>query len=483
MSRLATLQTALVLAGLSSAACSKPPAQHATAGDLVVSASIKPDPPTTGDNHLLVDVKDVAGRPVDGAQLAFEYDMAAMGSMPEMKGGGESTALGQGAYDVTYALPMNGDWSLTLDVRAPGHPAAEVRLSVSPPRRGFALERSQGGEVAASDAGSMGAGKLLDLSPRRQQLIGVTYATVEERPLSVSLRAAGRVEVDERQLADVALKYEAYVRKLYVAATGESVRQGEPLLELYSPDLLSAEEELLQVLRGGGSGSKDVIARAAERRLQLWDMSPAQIDALEARGKADGTLVIHSPASGVVLEKGAVEGTHAMPGMMLYRIGDLGRVWVQADIYEKDSAALAMGQPATMTVAALPGEALEGRVSFVAPVVDEKTRTVRARLELTNAKLLLKPGMFVDVRIQAPLGTGLAVPEQALLLSGEHRYAFVERGPGKLQAVEVKARSLGGEFDQVLSGLAKGDRVVLGAAFLVSSEAQLRSALPRWSSP
>lgn len=467
------------------AGCQGGASKATQAGDLKVDLALDPDPPNTGDNHLRVALHDRSGRPVDGARLAFVYDMPAMGAMPEMKGGGDVRALGSGRYEVVYALSMRGDWYLTLSIEAPGHPPSEVRLKVSPPRKGFTLERAAAAGGAAGTAAPTGASKFLEIPLERQQLIGVTYATVEERPLALSMRAAGRVEVDERQVLDVTLKYEAYVQKLFVAETGKSVKAGDPLLTLYSPDLLAAENELLQARRAaaeGGPGA-DRLQRGATQRLRFWDLTPDQIEEIARRGHHNGTLTLRSPGTGFVLEKAALVGMHAMPGTMLYRIGDLGRIWVQADVYEMDAPYIAVGQPARMSLPSAPGRSFEGRVSFIAPTLDEKTRTLRARLEFANARLVFRPGMFADVIIEAPLGPRLAVPDRALLLSGEHRYAFVERAPGKLEPVEVRVGARSGDYEEVLSGLKKGDRVVVGAAFLVSSEAQLRSALPRWSTP
>ncbi len=464
MTRRAVIVAALL------ASCTEGAKPTATkAGDLDIRIAIDPDPPTTGDNRLIATLKDASGKPVDGAQLAFVYDMPAMGAMPEMKGGGDVRVEGAGRYVITYPLSMNGDWYLTLGIDAPGHAHQDVRLKISPPRKGFTL----GGEGA-------GTGKVIEVSPERQQRIGIAWATVEERPLTVTLRAAGRVDLDERKLADVTLKYEAYVEKLLVAETGKAVKKGQPLLTLYSPDLLAAEEEFLHARR---AGTVPELATAAMRRLAYWGVTGEQVAALERRGTADGRLTIASPASGVVLEKAVVEGAHVMPGTNLYRIGNLGRVWVQAAVYERDAPLLALGQRATVTLSSLPGQALEAEVTFVAPRVDPKTRTLEARLELVNPRLLLKPGMFADVVVEVPLGTRLAVPDSALLLSGGHRYAFVDRGEGRLAPVEVEVGPQAGDFDEVVSGLAKGDRVATGATFLLSSEAKLRDALPRWSEP
>jgi len=463
------------------AACSKSKTTSADAlraGDLLVEIALDPDPPRAGDNVLHVTVKDAQGKPVDGAHVGLVYDMPAMGAMPEMKGNGESKALGGGKYDVSYSLSMLGDWSITLGIEAPGHPPAELRFKVSPPRKGYTVE-SRGAGGAAREGGP----QLLEVTPERQQLIGVVYAKVERRPLSLSLRAHGRVEVDETQVADVVLKYDAYVEKLFVSQTGQPVKAGQPLLALYSPDLLSSERDYLVALHSEGVPGRDQLVRAAEERLRLWGLSSEQMADLRKRGKAEPRITIHSPASGVVLEKNVVAGTRAMAGNVLYRIGNLGRIWVVADLFESDAPYVQAGQPATMRLPWASGATWKGVVQFVYPTVDEKTRAVRARLAFPNAQLSFKPGMFVDVNVHVPLGNRLAVPDNALLASGEHRYAFVKRGEGQLQATEVKVGAMAGDYDEVLAGLSEGEEVATQATFLLSSEAQLRSALPRWGAP
>ncbi|HEY2031923.1 MAG TPA: efflux RND transporter periplasmic adaptor subunit [Myxococcales bacterium] len=473
---LAQAAAAGVLLALS--ACSnKPQGPALTAGDFQVRLALQPDPPVAGDNTLRVELRDAEGKSVENARLSFLYDMPAMGAMPEMKGDGESKPLGGGRYAVTYPLAMLGDWSLTLGIEAEGHPAASLRFKVSPPRKGYTVEQRS--------AASRENVQLLEISPERQQLIGVVYGSVERRPLSLSLRAAGRVEVDESQISDVVLKYDAYVEKLFVSRTGQPVKAGEPLLSLYSPELYAAEQDLLVAKRSaeGHVPGSDQLLRAARERLRLWNLTAAQIASVEKTGKAAPRVTLRAPNQGFVLEKSVVEGTRAAAGSVLYRIGNLGRIWVVADLFESDAPLIASGQAATLTVPWAGGASLSGRVEFVYPTIDEKTRSLRARLSFANQSLSLKPGMFVDVRIEAPLGTRLSVPDSALLVSGEHRYAFVQRGEGKLQAVEVVPGALAGEYDEVLSGLREGDKVATQATFLLSSEAQLRAALPRWASP
>jgi Cu(I)/Ag(I) efflux system membrane fusion protein len=448
------------------------------AGDLLVQIAIDPDPPRADDNVLHVTVKDANGKPVDGARVGFVYDMPAMGAMPEMKGSGETKPLGRGKYDVAYSLSMLGDWYLTLEIEAPGHPPAQLKLKVSPPRKGYTVE-SRGAGTQARE----GAPQMLEISPERQQLIGVVFAKVAHRPLSLSLRASGRVQVDETQVSDVVLKYDAYVEKLFVDQTGQAVKAGQPLLVLYSPELLASEQDYLVAIRSKGVPGAEQLVRAAEDRLRLWGLSDSQLAQLRSRGNAEPRVTIHSPASGAVLEKNVVAGTRAMAGNVLYRIGNLGRIWVLADLFESDAPYVRAGQPATMTVPWASGTSWKGTVQFVYPTVDEKTRAVRARLAFSNAQLALKPGMFVDVSVEVPLGNRLAVPDNALLASGEHRYAFVKRGEGQLQAIEVRVGAMAGDYHEVRAGLSAGDEVATQATFLLSSEAQLRSALPRWGLP
>ena len=474
----ATNSLALLLALLAACSRSKTTSSDAFhAGDLLVQVALDPDPPRAGDNVLHVTVKDAEGsKPVDAARVGLVYDMPAMGAMPQMKGNGESKPLGGGKYDVSYSLPMLGDWTITLGIEAPGHPPAELRFKVSPPRKGYTVEARGGGTRESGP-------RMLEMSPQRQQLIGVVFARVERRPLSLSLRAHGRVEVDETQVADVVLKYDAYVEKLFVNQTGQPVKAAEPLLVLYSPDLLASEQDYLVAIRSQGVPGREQLVSAAEERLRLWGLSNEQIAELRKRGKAEPRMTIHSPASGVVLEKNVVAGTRAMAGNVLYRIGNLGRIWVLADLFESDAPYVQAGQPATMSLPWASGVTWKGVVQFVYPTVDEKTRAVRARLAFSNAQLSFKPGMFVDVNVQVPLGNRLAVPDDALLASGEHRYAFVKRGEGQLQATEVQVGAVAGDYSEVLAGLAEGEEVATQATFLLSSEAQLRSALPRWGKP
>jgi len=471
------LRTVAAVALVTGACTRSKPTEGVPAGDFRVRVAVDPDPPRAGENVLHLEVRDLQDKPVDSARVALAYDMPAMGAMPEMKGNGESKALGAGKYDVSYALAMLGDWYVTIVIEAAGHAPAELKLKVSPPRNGYTVQ-SQGAAATRE-----GGPRLLEMTPERQQLIGVVFAKVARRPLSLSLRAPGRVEVDETQVGDVVLKYDAFVEKLLVDRTGQPVKEGQPLLVLYSPDLLSSQQDYLVAARSLAAGGSEQLVRASEERLKLWGLSSAQIAALKAEGRAQPRVTIRSPRSGVVLEKNVVEGTRAMAGSVLYRIGNLGRIWVIAELFESDAPYVQAGQPARMKLPWSGDAPWKGVVQFVYPTVEEKTRSVRARIAFPNARSVFKPGMYVDVHVEVPLGNRLAVPDNALLASGEHRYAFVKRGEGQLQAMEVRVGALAGEYDEVVAGLNEGDEVATQATFLLSSEAQLRSALPRWGQP
>ncbi len=498
----ATVALALTIGvALFAVSCAKPAVKTVSAQGLRLSLAIHPDPPTTGDNQLDVSAADSAGHPVDGAKVSLAYDMPAMGAMPEMKGTGTTAALGQGRYRITYPLPMDGEWAVTVTVAANGHAPAIERLKVATQRKGFVLEGQSSGKAttpgmagmpgmpgnpsASGEQTTPGTGQAIEVPPARQQLIGVTYATVAPHDFTLTLRAAGRVAVDERHESDVTLLFEAYVRRLFVAETGKAVRFGQPLAVVYSPAVLSAEEELLQARHAEAAhlpGSKQLVSAALDR-LRFWRIPSAQIAEVEKRGRADGMVTIVSPASGVVLEKDVVEGTHDPAGTTLYRIGNLGKIWVESELYELDAPYARVGEEARVSFPMLGSRSILARITFIAPTLDPKTRTLEARLELMNPSLALKPGMYADVEVAVPLGNRLGVPDSALLYSGEHRYAFLARGDGRFLPVEVRIGTQAGGFDEVRSGLAAGDKVALGANFLLGSDAQLSEALPRWVAP
>ena len=319
--------------------------------------------------------------------------------------------------------------------------------------------------------------------PAKQQLVGVTFASVGRSNAQRTVRAFGRVAADETRTTDVNLRVGGWIEDLYVDFTGRVVRRGEPLFTLYSPELLAAQGEFqvaLSAAQSGGSAEEGArLVASARERLRLWQMTDDQIRALEAGGAPTTTVAIASPATGVVVEKMAVKGMRVEPGMTLYTIVDLSRVWVNADVYESELPLVHIGQHAHVTVPSVPRRVIEGTIAYIDPVLDPATRTARARLSISNEKGDLKPEMFVEVGIQVELGERLVVPESAVLRTGERQIVFVDKGGGVFEARLVTLGVRAGEDVEVVDGLHEGERVVASANFLIDAEAQVQGVLRR----
>jgi membrane fusion protein, copper/silver efflux system len=324
------------------------------------------------------------------------------------------------------------------------------------------------------------------IDPVVAQNIGVRVEKVGGGSLGGEIRTVGTVEYDETRLADVNLKVSGWIEKLYVNYLGERVREGQPLFTLYSPDLYSTQEEYLLAYRAqraskGGESSTRQLLEAARTKLSFFDIGPRQIEELEKRGAPVKTMTIRSPHSGVVIEKHAVEGMKVTPGMTAYRIADLSRVWVMATLYEYQSQQIKVGQRATMSLSYLPGQALEGKVVYIYPTLDQRTRQISVRLEFANPKRALKPGMYATVVFEGKAGdTRVLVPRAAVIDTGERQVAFVSRGQGRF---EPRAVRMGGETAdgkvEILEGLKPGELVVTSGQFLIDSEARMREALAK----
>lgn len=323
----------------------------------------------------------------------------------------------------------------------------------------------------------------------RAALLGIRSEPVGTGTAGGRLRTVGRVAVDESRREVVHAKYDGYVEKLFVNFTGEPVRKGQPLAAIYSPELVAAQQEYLLARRAegrlAGSTLPDVVAGAneladaARQRLGYWDVSADDIATLERTGEPRRTVTIHSPVSGVVVDKPVVEGMRLGPSDRLFEITDLSRIWVLAELYEKDLGSARIGAPVEITLQSAPGAPLHGRVSFVSPLLKPETRTVEVRVEVENPAGVLKPNMLADVYLEGPRSTTLTVPESALIFTGEQTLVFLDRGEGRFEPREVTlgTRVPGGY--EALRGLASGDRVVMGANFLLDSESSLRAAISR----
>jgi Cu(I)/Ag(I) efflux system membrane fusion protein len=323
------------------------------------------------------------------------------------------------------------------------------------------------------------------LTPEKKQRIGVKVAEVQEREIEKVIRAAGRVAYDERKLARINLRVDGWIQNLFVNFTGQEVKKGEPLLTLYSPDLLSTQQEYLLAKRGwerlGASPiaevreTGDALLASVRRRLLLFGITERQIQELEERGEPQTAITITSPINGVVTHREGVQGMRVTPEVTLYEIADLSTVWVIAEVYESDLSFVKEGQEAAMTVAAYPGEIFHGKVAYIDPFLNPQTRTVRVRLELPNPGLKLKPEMFSQVDLKSRLGRGLLVPESAVLDAGLRQIVFVDQGMEMYAPKEVKARRIDGSY-LIQEGLNPGERIVTSANFLIDSESKLMAS-------
>lgn len=349
-------------------------------------------------------------------------------------------------------------------------------------RTGEALEvqGEAGHDHAAMVAGSDELSPVV-LDDEGARRIGVTFAAVEHRSLPVVVNAVGTVAYDETRLATVNPKVNGWVEQLHVDFTGAPVRVGEPLLEVYSPQLVTAQEELILAVRlvaeaGPGRATDNAVQllESTRRRLAYWDIPEDEIRRIEELGEPSKTLTLRAPASGIVVEKNVVQGDRIMPGMTVYRIADLSRVWIEADVFEKDLALVSEGQGAAVSFEAFPGRVFEGRVTYVYPTVSMQSRTARIRLELPNPTLALKPGMYADISLEVPPSPPTpVVPRSAVIETGERALVFVRSHDGALLPREVTVGRASGRFTQILAGLEPGEHVVSSAAFLVDAESNL----------
>ncbi|QSQ23742.1 efflux RND transporter periplasmic adaptor subunit [Pyxidicoccus parkwayensis] len=309
----------------------------------------------------------------------------------------------------------------------------------------------------------------------RRQRIGVKTARVEMMPMDLSIRALGRVTYDEKALVDVTLKLDGYIHELRVNATGEPVKKGDVLFTLYSPELYAAQQEYLLASKSQSAANSSLVG-ASRKRLELWGLTPAQVERVARRGEPIENMPFLSPASGYVLEKNVVEGAAVKAGERLFRIAPLAKVWVEADVYEQDLPQVKVGQPVEVTLPYLPGKQYAGRVGYIYPALQGNTRTGRIRIELPNPGLELKPDMYADVRFVVRGGQRLQVPETAVIYTGPRRLVFVDLGEGRLKPQEVKLGLRGEDTYEVIEGLKAGDVVVTSGNFLIAAESRLRSA-------
>jgi len=501
----------LIASAIGLAACSRTgddgnaaPAASFEQGGLHVEVSMPSGPVREGENELRLRVRDAQGAPVDDARVSVQYSMS-MAGMASMGGRVMAEPMGDGEYRAEANLEVAGTWKVALAAERPSGEAARAQGSLRTGAPGVQLEAAPsagsddaishytcpmhpsvhevhegkcpicGMDLVAVTKGEAKSGSVR-VDPQRLQKIGVRFAVVERAPLVRTVRAVGRVTWDETKQVDVALKVRGFVRELRADALGARVAVGEPLFSVYSPELYAAQTEYLQAL----SSQNESLRLAARARLRLWDVADRDVAALEQRGTPLEALPVRAPASGVLIEKNVVEGAAFEPGMRLFRIAPLERVWIEAEVYASDLSLVSVGQQATIRAPYLPGRALEARVAYVLPSLASETRTARVRLELGNGDLALRPEMFVDVALHADLGLRVVVPVSAVIVAGERRVVFVDRGEGQLEPRTITTGAASEDKVEVLGGLAPGERVVASGNFLIAAESRIQSALEQW---
>lgn len=330
------------------------------------------------------------------------------------------------------------------------------------------------------------------ISMEKVQKLGVKTGKAELRQLSRTVRALGRVEADERRVYTIAPKFEGWVEQLQIDATGDVVKAGQSLFEVYSPELISAQREYLIALQGvkamqeavpEARGGMQELAQASLMRLQSWDIGDEELRKLRETGEVKRTISYRSPASGIVTEKTALKGMRFMPGDMMYKIADLSSLWIIADVSEQESGLVRFGQAAKVRLDAYPGHEFSSRVSYVYPTLNPQTRTTPVRLEIANTAGLLRPGMYAQVELAGLGSKGLvvAVPDSAVIYSGRREIVLVELAEGRYEAREVKLGARSDDYVEVTEGIGEGEKVVVSANFLIDAESNLKAVIAGFS--
>jgi len=345
--------------------------------------------------------------------------------------------------------------------------------------------------VYADEAG--GAEGMVKINPVVVQNMNVRTAPVQQKDLATTVNAVGKVEYDEQKLYNVNTKISGWIEQLFVDYTGKMVQRGQPLFSIYSPELVTTQQEYLlalknqkkvssssfQTIRAGGNS----LLEATRKRLEYWDIPESEIERLEQTGEIKKAITLKAPASGVVLHKNAVAGEFIKAGTPAFKIADLSTVWVQASVYDYEVPWIREGQSAEMELSYQPGETYRGRVAYIYPSLDQKSRTVQVRLEFPNPNLELKPGMYADVRIQTrPKQNVTVIPNEAIIRTGERNIVFVAKGDGAFEPREVTLGMEGGQRNneiEVLSGLKPGEQIVTSGQFLFDSESRLQEAIQK----
>src|ERR1017187_3446321 len=397
----------------------------------------------------------------------------------------------------TAGTAQNGGRKV-LYLGGPRHPAYKTEKPGVAPDCGMKLEPvyADGGataapaganpkHVSAGDLSNMEVGTV-QITPEKQQLIGMKYEQVELGGGSRTIRAAGKVAIDETRIGHVHTKVEGWIDQVFVDFTGKLVKKGQPMLTIYRPDMLASQRELLLAAKAktimkdsalpSGFDQSESLLQATRRRLELWDLSEAQIDQVLRTGEPIKNITVYSPMTGYITDRKAFPQVKVMPDTDLYTIVDLSRVWIMADVFEYEAPNIHVGETARVSLQALPGKSFSARIDYLQPEVDPMTRTLKVRLNMNNPGVMLKPDMYADVEFRVNIPSKLTVPADAVLNAGERKTVFVDRGNGYFEPRQVKTGEREGDRIQILSGLSQGERIVTSGNFLIDSESQMKAA-------
>lgn len=440
---------------------------------LDIDARVKGKVPDSGDMEVTITVRGDDGKPLDGAKVSLLASMPPMGTMPYMEAVGDVTPAGKGSYDGVVELTMGGTWDITITVEARGGKKQVGRYSVTTGIPG--LVDKAGGAKAAAGGGDDTA---VSVSPARIQRMGVRFATAKSVPLNQTFRAVAEVQADESLRADAILRAGGYVEKLYGLKNGDKVTKGQILARIDSPELAAAQEEYLLALNM--SGSFHANEELASQRLRTLGMSGPEIQQLRRSRKVSRIVELRAPMAGTVLDSTAREGMQVGAGQVLFVIGNLDKTFLVAKVFQQDALNVIPKAPVQFRVLGRP-KLLRGHVDLVYPSVSGGDGTVSVRVVPDEGSAALRPGVFAEVLFSVNHGDRLAVPSEAILYSGEHRYVFRKRGEGLLEPVEVETGLAADGMTEIAGGLKPGDEVAASGTFLLGSEANLRSALPKWA--
>lgn len=457
-------------------------------GAFEVGVATIPATPRVGKSDLIVKVRLATGDPANNVKVSAYAEMPAMGSMPAMRAPADLVEATSGQFEGAVDLRMRGAWPLTVSIVGADHGSTVLTFDLATDRAGLRI--ATGGtpigtsgiqqNVATNVGGELQA-KTITVDSHRRQLIGLETSTVTHHDLTKTIRAIGKVTYDERLLTRVTLKYDAWIGELEINYIGAPVTRGQRLFSIYSPELLSAQQEYLVAReRLSRRNTDDSLLNAARQRLKLWDLSDNEISALEVRGAPREYVPIYSPADGIVVGKHIDDGSAAKKGQTLFRIADLRDVWIEAEVYEADLDLIREGMNATITLPYLPDRTFTAVVDYIYPYLDKASRTARLRLTLDNADGALKPDMYAEVTLRAKIGHRLAVPEDAVLIAGESRVVFVDLGGGHLKPVRIKTGQYAGGMIEVTEGLNLGDVIVTSGNFLIAAETKLKTGIDQW---